>query len=233
MEGKRRRWVVQQERKRERGGEREAWEREREREEEKKKLAYIHTAPTTLWGTKLSTTQKMGVCGWRRIEWIGCLCGWVSGCWTSLKIRGKGCCFCVTLGEKDCLVYVQFWAKKIVLLLGNFGQKDCFVFVQFWGKDCCFVKKAWWGEEEEEEERGWWWVVVVFVGLCYLFVLFCGVGLFVLWVAVAVQGSSSWQQGMSGFMATWKPYWTLGRGSMTAGDNLLGRKIASKLPSTL
>ncbi len=57
MEGKRRRWVVQQERERERH------EKEREREEEKKELAYIHTAPTTLWGTKLSTTQKMGVCG--------------------------------------------------------------------------------------------------------------------------------------------------------------------------
>jgi hypothetical protein len=59
MEGKRRRWVVQQER--ERG--RERGMRKREREEEKKKLAYVHTAPTTVWGTKLSTTQKMGVCG--------------------------------------------------------------------------------------------------------------------------------------------------------------------------
>ncbi len=50
-------------REREREVERERHEKEREREEEKKKLAYIHTAPTTLWGTKLSTTQKMGVCG--------------------------------------------------------------------------------------------------------------------------------------------------------------------------
>lgn len=60
-----------------------------------------------------------------------------------IKFGEKVFCFCATLGKKDCLVYVQFWAKKIVVLLGNFGQKDCFVFVQFWGKDCCFVKKAW------------------------------------------------------------------------------------------
>ncbi len=51
------------EREREGGRERGMRKREREREEEKKKLAYIHTVPTTLWGTKLSTTQKMGVCG--------------------------------------------------------------------------------------------------------------------------------------------------------------------------
>ncbi len=43
---------------------------------------------------------------------------------------------------------------------------------------------------------------------------------------------------MSGFMATWKPYWIQGRGSMIAGDKqilmLLGTtKRASKLPSTL
>ncbi len=43
---------------------------------------------------------------------------------------------------------------------------------------------------------------------------------------------------MSGFMATWKPYWIQGRGSMIAGDKqilmLLGTtKRASKLPNTL
>ncbi len=52
--------------KRERGGERERHEKEREteREEEKKEAClYTYSTNNTVWGTKLSTTQKMGVCG--------------------------------------------------------------------------------------------------------------------------------------------------------------------------
>jgi hypothetical protein len=141
-------------------------------------------------------------------------------------LREKGLsCLCAILGKKRLSCFLAILGKKIVLFLCNSGGKLLF----------CEEGLVRGGRGRGRGREG---VVVGCCCVCWIVlfvcvVLCCGVGLFVLWVAVAVQGSSPWQQGMSGFMATWKLYWTLGRGSMTSGDNLLGRKIASKLPSTL
>lgn len=62
----------------------------------------------------------------------------MSGCWTSHKIRGKGCCFCATLREKglsclcailgkeNCLAFGQFWAKRLFCSFAILGERFLF-----------------------------------------------------------------------------------------------------------